>query len=316
MQRSSGLWPVDLQSDRGINFTRVLATCCTSLQTYRSFTVTAPILIERNGHNTWLKWHRGRRRLSDPVFTGERIVEAMRLGASVEVDLVVHADSGCAVLHDLELDRETTGRGKVRDTGAAALRQLHLRDNQGQPVTDRVLLLEDLCALLAEKQIHPDALLQLDFKEDLKALTPQLVANFGASVAPIRSSLILSGGDFDAIAMLAGAAPGIAIGYDPCYGESLSRLQATGDYLGFIEQALVTAPDARMIYLAYDIVLAAADAGTDIIAPVHAAGRRVDAWTINNITPETIAQVERLLHLKVDQITTDDPEGLVEAIRQ
>lgn len=197
--------------------------------------MTAPILIERNGHRTWLKWHRGRRRVSDPVFTGYRIVEAMRLGASVEVDLVVHADSGCAVLHDLELDRETTGCGKVRDTGAAALRQLHLRDNQGQPVSDRVLLLEDLCALLAKEQIHPDALLQLDFKEDLEALTPQLVANFGVSVAPITSSLILSGGDFDAIATLAKAAPGIATGYDPCYGESLARLQATGDYRGFIE---------------------------------------------------------------------------------
>ncbi len=278
--------------------------------------MTAPILIERNGHRTWLKWHRGRRRVSDPVFTGDRIVEAMRLGASVEVDLVVHADNGCVVLHDLELDRETTGRGKVRDTGAAALRQLHLRDNEGQPVSDRVLLLEDLCAILGNEKLHPNALLQLDFKEDLEALTPQLIANFGAGVAPIRSSLILSGGDFDAIATLAKAAPGISTGYDPCYGESLARLQATGDYRGFIAQALVTAPDAKMIYLAYDIVLAAADAGINIVAPIHAAGRRVDAWTINHINPQTIAQVERLLSLKVDQITTDDPEGLAGAIRQ
>ncbi len=277
--------------------------------------MTAPIHIERNGHRTWLKWHRGRRRLSDPVFTGDRIVEAMRLGASVEVDLVIHADGGFAVLHDLDLDRETTGYGKVREAGAAALRQLHLRDNEGQPVSDRVMLLEDLGALLSCGNVHPDALLQLDFKEDLQALTPQVVAGFGASVAPIAGSLILSGGDFDAIAMLAKAVPGIATGYDPCYGESLARLQATGDYRGFIEQALVTAPDAKMIYLAYDIVLAAEDAGINIVAPIHAAGRRVDAWTINRITPQTIVQIERLLRLKVDQITTDDPEGLSEAIR-
>jgi len=277
--------------------------------------VTAPIHIERNGHRTWLKWHRGRRRLSDPVFTGDRIVEAMRLGASVEVDLVIHADGGFAVLHDLDLDRETTGYGKVSEAGAAALRELHLRDNEGQPVSDRVMLLEDLGALLSCGNVHPDALLQLDFKEDLQALTPQVVAGFGASVAPIAGSLILSGGDFDAIAMLAKAVPGIATGYDPCYGESLARLQATGDYRGFIEQALVTAPDAKMIYLAYDIVLAAEDAGINIVAPIHAAGRRVDAWTINRITPQTIVQIERLLRLKVDQITTDDPEGLSEAIR-
>lgn len=271
-----------------------------------------PILIERDGHRTWLKWHRARRRASDPVFTGERIIEAMRLGASIEVDLVIHADHGCAVLHDRTLERETTGTGRVHDTSAAALRQLHLRDNGGQPIASKVMLLEDLCALLAHETVHRDALLQLDFKEDLQALTPQVVAGFGASVSPIASSVILSGGDFDAIAMLAGSAPGLRTGYDPCHRGTLAQLKASGNYLGFIEDALATAPDAGMIYLDYAIVLAAEDAGVDIIAPIHAAGRRVDAWTINSVTPQSIEQVERLLRLKVDQINTDDPEGLAE----
>jgi glycerophosphoryl diester phosphodiesterase len=271
-----------------------------------------PILIERDGHRTWLKWHRARRNASDPVFTGERIIEAMRLGASIEVDLVIHADHGCAVLHDRTLERETTGTGRVHDTSAAALRQLHLRDNGGQPIASKVMLLEDLCALLAHETVHRDALLQLDFKEDLQALTPQVVAGFGASVSPIASSVILSGGDVDAIAMLAGSAPGLRTGYDPCHRGTLAQLKASGNYLGFIADALATAPDAGMIYLDYAIVLAAEDAGVDIIAPIHAAGRRVDAWTINSVTPQSIEQVERLLRLKVDQITTDDPEGLAE----
>lgn len=275
--------------------------------------MTAPLFLDRDGHRTWIKWHRGRRRLSDPVFTGERIIEAMRLGASVEVDLVIHGDGGCAVLHDLTLGRESTGSGRVRDTGAAMLRDLHLRDNEGRPIAEKVMLLEDLCSLLAREGVHPDALLQLDFKEDFQALDQRVIANFGQCVTPIAGSLILSGGDFDAIATLARSAPGIATGYDPCYGDSLARLQATGDYRDFIDQALATAPDARMIYLDYRIVLAAEEAGHDIIAPVHAGGRRVDAWTINHINPQTIPQIERLLSLKVDQITTDDPEGLAKA---
>ncbi|BCP52298.1 glycerophosphoryl diester phosphodiesterase [Kaistia sp. 32K] len=277
--------------------------------------MTVPILIEREGHRTWLKWHRGRRRASDPAFTGERILEAMRLGASVEVDLVIHAEGGCAILHDLTLERETTGSGKVRDIGATALRELHLRDNDGNPIAEKVRLLEDLCALLAREGIHPDALLQLDFKEDRQALTPEVVESFGASATPIAGSLILSGGDFEAIAMLAAAAPGIATGFDPCYDGALADLQARGNYLDFIREALATAPDAGMIYLDYEIVLAAEDAGVDIIAPIHAAGRRVDAWTIGGTDPLAIAQVERLLRLRVDQITTDDPEGLAEAFR-
>ena len=273
-----------------------------------------PLYIERNGHRTWLKWHRGRRKASDPVFTGSRILEAMRLGASVEVDLVIHADHGCAILHNVSLEEETTGSGLVRETRAAVLRGLHLRGTDGQPIADKVMLLEDLCALLAQNQPHPEALLQLDFKEDSAALTPEVVANFGDTVGPVARSLILSGGDFDAISLLANSAPNLRTGYDPCYGESLARLKASGDYKTFISDALKTAPEAEMIYLAYEIILAGDQAGFDLIGAVHEAGRRVDAWTIRQVNPTTISAVERLLALHVDQITTDDPEGLQSAL--
>lgn len=275
-----------------------------------------PLYLEQGGHRTWLKWHRGRRKASDPVFTGSRILEAMRLGASVEVDLVVHADHGCAILHNFSLEEETTGSGLVRETPAAGLRELRLRGTDGHPIVDKVMLLEDLCALLAQNQPHPDALLQLDFKEDSAALTPEVIANFGATVGPVARSLILSGGDFDAISLLANSAPDLRTGYDPCYGESLARLKATGDFSAFINDALKTAPDAEMIYLAYDIVLEADAAGFDIVAPIHASGRRIDAWTIRTVDDTTLPKVRRLLTLKVDQITTDDPEGLKAALEK
>jgi glycerophosphoryl diester phosphodiesterase len=272
-----------------------------------------PLYIDRNGHRTWIKWHRGRRKASDPVFTAARILEAMRLGASVEVDLVIHADHGCAVLHDKVLDRETTGSGLVRDAGADTLRQLHLRDNEGSPLPDRVLLLEDLCDLLVKNPPHPDALLQLDFKEDLSALDPLTAENFALAVSPLVRNLILSGGAFDAISLLTNSTPGLMTGYDPCYGASLERLKATGDHNSFIKGALDTAPDAKFIYLHHEITLAADTAGFDMIGAVHAGGRKVDAWTINHVNSTTISQVTRLLELKVDQITTDDPEGLAAA---
>lgn len=275
--------------------------------------MTAPLYIERDGHRTWLKWHRARRKRSDPVFTGARIVEAMQLGASVEVDLVVHADNGFAILHNLALEEETTGTGRVRETSANTLRSLALRANDGTPLPDRVMLLEDLCALLTKSPPHGDGLLQLDLKEDLAALDDRTVANFATSIAPVVGSLILSGGDGAAVSLLATASPTLRTGYDPCYGDSLARLQATGDYATFIADALATAPTAEMIYLAYDIVLSAEAVGFDIVAPIHAAGRRIDAWTIREVTPQSLAEVERLLSLKVDQITTDDPEGLFAA---
>ncbi|WP_375598081.1 glycerophosphodiester phosphodiesterase [Devosia sp. Naph2] len=273
-----------------------------------------PLHIDRDGHRTWLKWHRARRKATDPVFTGARILEGMRLGASVEVDLVIHADHGCAVLHNFELDKETTGTGQVRDTAANVLRDLHLRDNTGAVLPDRVMLLEDLCALLAEQPPQEGALLQLDFKEEIAALDDRTIANFAASVGPVADAFILSGGDIGAIRALSAAVPALRTGYDPCYGASLARLQATGDFAAFIGEAVEAAPQADMIYLAFELVLAAQDAGFDIVTPIHAAGKTIDAWTIRQVTPASLEQVERLLALKVDQITTDDPEGLHAAL--
>lgn len=275
-----------------------------------------PLFIDRDGHRTWLKWHRARRTAADPAFTGRRILEGLRLGASIEVDLVVHADHGCAILHDLDLDRETTGSGTVAETSAAALRALQLRDNAGQPIAERVMLLEDLCALLTEQQPHSQALLQLDYKQDRAALDAETIRRFGDSVGPFGAHMILTGGDADAINALARTAPTLRTGYDPCGGPSLARLEASGDYQGFIQDALTTAPDAEMIYLHHQIVLAADRTGVDLIAAVHADGRRVDAWTIQSVDAGTMPAVRRLLALRVDQITTDDPEALAKALMQ
>lgn len=276
--------------------------------------MTSPIAIERGGHRTWLKWHRGRRRAGDPAFTGTRILEGMALGASVEVDLVIHADHGCAILHNLSLEQETTGTGLVRQTSAAQLRQLHLRGEDGAPLADRVMLLEDLCALLTAHPPREGALLQLDFKEDLAALDPATVAGFSANIGPLSRYMIVSGGDFDAISLLTQSTPMLKQGYDPCYGQSLARLQADGDHARFISEALDTAPEADFIYLHHEIVLEADRAGFDMIGAVHDAGRKVDAWTIKTVDSQSLPKVDRLLALKVDQITTDDPEGLAAAL--
>ncbi|MBO0662511.1 glycerophosphodiester phosphodiesterase [Jiella sp. MQZ9-1] len=271
-----------------------------------------PIFIERDGHRTWFKWHRARRSAADPEFSGRRILEAMRLGASVEVDLVIHADHGCAILHDKVLERATTGRGRVIDTPAAALRQLKLRGNDGAPLDEPVMLLEDLCALLASARVHPQALLQLDFKERRAALDAATIAAVADHVAPFARNMILSGGDAEAVAALAERTPGLATGYDPTPEDldAADSPQTHAAFAAFTAAALDKAPDAAFIYLDYRLILKADRVGFDMIAAVHAAGRRVDAWTIQAVTEETLAAVRRLLDLRVDQITTDDSDTL------
>ncbi|HEU4546539.1 MAG TPA: glycerophosphodiester phosphodiesterase family protein [Microlunatus sp.] len=273
-----------------------------------------PLHLDRGGHRTWLKWHRARRRAGDPAFTRSRILEGMRLGASVEIDLVLHGGHGFAVLHDFLLDEGTTGHGAVRETPPEVLRGLRLRWDDGTPRADTVMLLDDLCALLVESPPAPGALLQLAVKEDHSALDALTVTGFARTVEPVATSMIVSGGDAAAIAALAGATPGLTLGHDPCRDDRLARLRDTRDFAGFIDEGLAEAPTASMIYLAHEIIAAADVAGFDLIGACHTAGKRVDAWTIQHVDPRSVARCERLIALGVDQITTDDPEGLAAAL--
>jgi glycerophosphoryl diester phosphodiesterase len=272
------------------------------------------VSVTRGGHRSVLKWHRARRFGTDPVFTGRRIIEGMAAGVSVEVDLVIHGDDGFAVLHDLMLDHDTTGVGAVRQTPAAVLRGLHLRGADGGPIADTVMLLEDLSALIAAEGAHPDALLQLDYKEDAAALTPAVIATFARALRPVARHFILSSGDAEAVAQLSGPVPGLRIGYDPCHMGAIARVQASRDFAGFVAEAVVASPHAELIYLEHRLVLGAADLGFDLIAAFHAAGRRVDSYTLQRADAAGVATAQRLMALKVDQITTDDPEGLALAL--
>ncbi len=270
-----------------------------------------PVGITRDRHRTMFKWHRARRRASDPVFTRQRVQEGMALGASVEVDLVVHGGHGFAVLHDhLSIARETTGHGAIRDHCAEDLRALYLRGNDGTPIADHVMLLEDLAALLTETPPHPEALLQLDYKEGQGELDTTTIVAFARCVGPIARTMILSSGEAHSVGVLAEATPGVRIGHDPCHGHALTLLKQTRDFAGFVADAVAASPKAEMIYLAYPIVLAAAGEGFDIVDAFHTAGRRVDAYTIKAADNAARPIVDQLLELKVDQITTDDPEGL------
>ena len=273
--------------------------------------MSAPLFITRNGHRTWLKWHRGRRKASDPVFTGARILEAMRLGASVEVDLVVTGDKGMAVLHDKTLDRETTGQGAVAAASDATIRTLHLRGNDGEPIADPVMLLDDLCRLMAGGMVHPDALLQLDYKEDETVLDARAIENFARATGPVAGNIIVSSGSAAAVRMLTDAVPGMRRGFDPSDEKRFKAALAGGALQGFVDDAVAALPGTDLIYLSWEMVTAAADAGFDMVEAFHRHGKRIDAWTIREASAATRPAVERLLALKVDQITTDDPEGLV-----
>jgi glycerophosphoryl diester phosphodiesterase len=178
------------------------------------------------------------------------------------------------------------------------------------PLDEHVMLLEDVAALLAQGGLHPDALLQLDYKEDRTVLDEAALRTFKQAVAPVARHMILSSGDPEAVRLLTEGVEGLRIGYDPCHDGALERLRESLDFAGFVRDAVAASPSAEMIYLAYQLVLEADRHGFDIVGAFHAESRRIDAYTIKVADGISKPKVERLLALKVDQITTDDPEGL------
>jgi glycerophosphoryl diester phosphodiesterase len=268
------------------------------------------IAIASGDHVTRLKWHRLQRRRSDLPFTPRRLLEGLAAGASVEVDLRRHADHSFVCLHDASLDRETSGSGPVAEASLEQLRRLTLRGAAGT-TGEGLILLEDL-AELARGMAAPDALIQLDLKEVDSALDSHTVENFRRTMACIAGHCILSGCDWTVISRLADAVPAMRRGFDPCAEDTLEHLRDGIDCLDFVESTLAIAPDAEMIYLDYRIVLAAEEMGIDLVAPFRAAGKAVDAWTLNADHPEAARSVKRLVALKVDQITTDEPDALQE----
>ncbi|MBY5818910.1 glycerophosphodiester phosphodiesterase [Rhizobium leguminosarum] len=262
--------------------------------------------ISHEGHRTRLKWHRLRKRFSDPLFSAEVMAEGFAAGASMELDLRVRADGGFVVLHDKELEGETTGHGPVAEKRVSDLSDIRMQEG------DRPLILsEDLATMM--QSTHPAALLQFDMKDDFEAIGARGVAHLATHFRDITASVIVSGDSLDLIVAVKEKLPHLLRGIDPtnklydirmANGWKAVETELRADLSG------PTEPDT--IYLHWPLILDAANAGLDMIALCQDEGKRVDAWTFTLKDPEAGFSEEEwrsfsaLMALKPDQITTDE----------
>ena len=269
--------------------------------------ITSGLQIVESGHVTRLKWHRLRRSMADPEFGTAVMAEGFKLGASMELDLQARGDGGFVVLHDDTLDRETTGSGRVTQHTGAQLSALRYRTQDAA-----LILSEDLAGMLT--LAHPEALLQFDMKNTAEEVGQKGLDHFSAYFADLPAGVILSGGSIPLIRALAECAPQIQRGYDPT--DDLLQIWPVDGLVG-VERALVAVLRDRvkpdMVYLQCEMILSAANLGLDMIALSHAEGVKIDAWTHHMENPSTGfspaegAEFAKLLALKPDQITTDEP---------
>jgi glycerophosphoryl diester phosphodiesterase len=277
------------------------------LQEQIKMLINSGLQIVASGHVTRLKWHRLRRSMADPEFGTAVMAEGFKLGASMELDLQVRGDGGFVVLHDDTLDRETTGTGPVALHSGAQLSALRYRAHDAA-----LILSEDLAGLLT--LAHPEALLQFDMKNTAEEVGQKGLDHFATYFADLPAGIILSGGSIPLIRALAERAPQIQRGYDPTdHLLDLWPVQGLAGVERALSEVLRDPVKPDMVYLQWEMILSAADLGLDMIALAHTEGVKVDAWTHHmqnpsaGFNPAEGQDFAKLLALKPDQITTDEP---------
>ena len=278
------------------------------------------LAIDFEGQHVLLKWHRLRRRLEDPLFSAANLAEGLRLGASMEIDLRVAGGRDFAVLHNETLDGETTGSGRVTAHEAVEIRTLRYRD-KGSVAKRPVMTAEDIAGLLAASD--PNALLQLDMKDDLAAIGPVGVEHLAALFGAAQANLVVSGDCTDLTLSLAERLPAMRRGLEPSF--RLLALHRSGKrklLAGQLLQELRGPIRPHVVYLAWKLILAAKEDGIDLVRICHDEGAKVDAWTFTPANPSCgLGDAEwrdllRLLELGVDQITTDDAIGMEQGFQE
>jgi hypothetical protein len=270
------------------------------------------IALEAVGRRIALKWHKLRRRREDPAFSRANLAAALAAGAAAEVDLVATADGDLVCLHELRLEHQTTGCGPVACQPSGSVLALRQLDNAGRPLEGRVLSLGEIVEMVRASRPpgRPDGRVQLDLKEPPAGLTPKVCRRFAAALGDLGGWFTLSGPSWTAVERLAAAVPGLATGFDP--EDAIEAGMAPERVPGYL---LETAPSARIFYLDQGFVLDCLARGRNPIAPLRAAGKRVDCWTLDADHDRVLEKLETLVAAGAGQITTNDPERLAQLWR-
>jgi len=265
------------------------------------------VALRCGARDVLLKWHMLRRVPDDPAHERANLGLGLARGAVVEVDLRFSADGVGLCLHDATLEAETTGRGAVADRSARELAALRQRDAHGRATEHPPLRLDEVAVAVRRTPPPTRGAVQLDLKAAAGARSR---ARFAEQLADVAEHFTLSGEVWPDVVRLAGAAPGIRLGFEPL---PLFRDDPPRDPDGFRALAgaiLQAAPEAEIVYLHAGLALAALQAGEDLIGRLVDAGRAVDCWTVDPHRTGVVGTLERLAGAGCHQITTNGPEAL------
>jgi glycerophosphoryl diester phosphodiesterase len=237
----------------------------------------APSMSER-----WLRIaHRGASGLA-PEHTRAAFERALDYAVDmIELDVQLSRDGELVVIHDLDLQRTTTGHGAVRQHDFAVLKSLDAgswfaREFAGE----RVLGLAEVIEVVGTR-----ARLNVEIKAaavDWPALMPRLVDTL--RVHDILEQTILSAFEPTALAAVREQTPQARVG--------LLWLPELGEIWPLLDTL-----DARSLHLHWTLV------SEEVVQHAHSRGVDVLAWTVNDVDT-----MRALVRMGVDGIMSDFPD--------
>lgn len=258
----------------------------------------------------------------------------------IEIDVAALADGDFAVVHDLDLDSETTGHGKAAHCSSAEARELRLKLPNERSSSYRLPLLSDVVALMLQ---HPGKTrLQIDLKDVDPYKTSEPAERLARLLEPLGDRVIVSS---QADWQIRRLPPWLDLGFDPgfylawypatdvdavgppyrlgAYGYlddhplAARRTVSSRRYLSErCEVLLALVPGISTMYVYHGMLSRSLGDGFNWAEALHRASVRLVAWTLDTHRPGTAEQVRLLRDAGVDFFTTDTPAALAALLRE
>lgn len=260
----------------------------------------------------------------------------------IEVDITALADDDFLLVHDPDLESETTGVGKVAELRAADASHLFYRTDDGGVTANPVARLSEVVRAFQE---HGGAArLQLDFKDVIPFPNDEPLRRLIEIIEPLGERVIVSTGADWQLRRLRKLAAWLDVGLDVHFyidwripGEEIDarvppyRQGAYGywddhplaaeqfypvtEYLAEKCELLARlVPGVSTFYIDYRLVLQSLEDGFNWADACHELGVKLDIWTLDIHNSEHAALAQRLLQMGVDQFTTNTPGALKSAL--
>ncbi len=253
----------------------------------------------------------------------------------IEIDVTALAADDYLLVHDPDLESETSGSGPVSAATAEAARDLRLK-HRGQITAEPPALLSQVVELFVRHGGR--SRLQIDFKNVLPMRSDEPLRRLVGLIEPLGERVLVSSGADWHLRRLRQLAPWLAIGFDigfyldyrprpvdarlppyrlGAYGyhdDHILAAQALLDPAAYLaERSLLlhrALPEASIWYVGYPMIARALADGFNLADWLHGQGILLDAWTLDVTSPDALAHLDALRRAGVDQFTTNTPHAL------